>query len=117
MMSQGSDIEIKAIGDTVTTALAGIAYEIGAQVGKVHARPEDWLNDDFVERTVRTAAIFVLTDYFLGKFVPRPYIIAADGGAITCTRCGKTSYHLDDVAQRYCAICKRFHTRYEGDDA
>jgi ribosomal protein L37E len=37
------------------------------------------------------------------------YTIAADNRSITCHRCGKTSYNLNDVQQRYCANCKRFH--------
>lgn len=28
---------------------------------------------------------------------------------ITCLRCGRTSYHPQDVQQRYCGACRRFH--------
>jgi hypothetical protein len=35
------------------------------------------------------------------------YTIA--GGAITCHRCGHTSYNPTDVAQRYCGHCTLFH--------
>ena len=41
------------------------------------------------------------------------YTIAADGGSITCHRCGLTSYHPMDVAHRYCGACHRFHTDAE----
>lgn len=37
------------------------------------------------------------------------YIVSPDGGFITCLRCGKTSYNLDDVAKRYCGNCHLFH--------
>lgn len=37
------------------------------------------------------------------------YAISADGRAITCARCGLTSYNPNDVAQRYCGHCKIFH--------
>jgi len=37
------------------------------------------------------------------------FTIAADGRAITCLLCGKTSYNPQDVAQRYCGHCKLFH--------
>ncbi len=31
------------------------------------------------------------------------------GLAIRCRRCGHTSYHPEDVRQRYCGACHRFH--------
>jgi hypothetical protein len=37
------------------------------------------------------------------------YAIAPDGGSITCHRCGMTSHHPKDVAERYCGKCKRSH--------
>lgn len=29
--------------------------------------------------------------------------------AIVCPRCGRTSYHPEDVRQRYCGNCHQFH--------
>ena len=29
--------------------------------------------------------------------------------SITCPKCGRTSYHPEDVRQRYCGACHRFH--------
>jgi ribosomal protein L37E len=29
--------------------------------------------------------------------------------AITCPRCGSISYHPEDIRNRYCAACHRFH--------
>jgi hypothetical protein len=37
------------------------------------------------------------------------YTIAPDGGSITCHRCGRTSYNLDDIMGLYCGACHRFH--------
>lgn len=34
--------------------------------------------------------------------------------AITCERCGRTSYHLGDVAARYCGWCHVFHDDQTG---
>lgn len=42
------------------------------------------------------------------------YTIAADGSAITCHKCGMTSYNPNDVAHRYCDMCKRFHADAHG---
>jgi hypothetical protein len=28
---------------------------------------------------------------------------------ILCLVCGRTSYHRQDIEQRYCALCKRFY--------
>jgi hypothetical protein len=39
----------------------------------------------------------------------KSYTIAADGKSITCHRCGKTSYHIEDVRHRYCDFCHIFH--------
>lgn len=108
--------EIKKLGDKLIDALGGLSYEIGKQVTKVHARPEDWLKDEFIERTVHKAALHVLLDYFLGRLQPRPYVVAADGMSITCTRCGFTSYNPNDIAQKYCGMCKRFMPRWNDDE-
>jgi ribosomal protein L37E len=37
------------------------------------------------------------------------YTIAPDASWIRCHRCGRTSYNRNDVAQRYCGFCHRFH--------
>lgn len=37
------------------------------------------------------------------------YTIAPDGMSIRCHRCGLTSHHLIDVANRYCGQCNVFH--------
>lgn len=29
--------------------------------------------------------------------------------SIACPRCGKTSHHPQDIAQRYCGFCHIFH--------
>jgi hypothetical protein len=106
--------EIKGLSDRITDTLGSLAYEIARRVMEAKARPEDWFNERYRGAMVRTAAVFVLTDYFLGKFVPRTYVIVNDGKAIVCTRCGMTSYHLGDVENKYCAHCKRFHSEYGG---
>jgi ribosomal protein S27AE len=41
----------------------------------------------------------------------RSYRISDDGKAITCRRCGRTSYHPEDVRQVYCGACHLFHVR------
>lgn len=38
------------------------------------------------------------------------YTFAEDGRAITCRRCGLTSYHQQDVRMKYCAHCQAFHS-------
>jgi ribosomal protein S27AE len=37
------------------------------------------------------------------------YMLSPDGQAITCGRCGMTSYNRRDVAARYCGNCHVFH--------
>jgi ribosomal protein L37E len=37
------------------------------------------------------------------------YVIGDNGWSITCARCGLTSYNINDVVQRYCGNCHRFH--------
>jgi hypothetical protein len=37
------------------------------------------------------------------------YSIAPDGKSITCQRCGMTSHHPKDVAEKYCGHCHVFH--------
>ena len=41
------------------------------------------------------------------------YTILAGGKAIRCERpgCGKTSWSMGDVTNKYCRFCKRFHVR------
>lgn len=43
------------------------------------------------------------------------YIIVRDGKAITCLLCGLTSYHPDDVKNRYCGHCHIFHDDPHGE--
>lgn len=33
------------------------------------------------------------------------------GPFIRCLDCNRTSYHPQDVAERYCSRCKKFHER------
>jgi len=37
------------------------------------------------------------------------YMLSTDGIAISCGRCGMTSYNPHDVENRYCGNCKVFH--------
>jgi hypothetical protein len=37
------------------------------------------------------------------------YELLADGRTIKCLACGKVSHNPNDVAQRYCGNCHRFH--------
>jgi ribosomal protein L37E len=36
--------------------------------------------------------------------------VSADGRSITCEVCGRTSYNLHDVANRYCGYCRSFYS-------
>lgn len=45
------------------------------------------------------------------------YEIADDGRAIKCLKCNRTSWHPEDVKQRYCGHCHEFHDRPEVDKA
>ena len=49
-------------------------------------------------------------DCLLGRGEIKTYVISADGRAITCLRCKRTSYSPDDVQRRYCGNC---HTSHE----
>lgn len=40
---------------------------------------------------------------------PVNYELLDGGRAILCVHCGKVSYNAGDVANRYCAACKRFY--------
>jgi hypothetical protein len=37
------------------------------------------------------------------------FIISEDGKSITCKRCKRTSYNLNDVQNHYCGHCHVFH--------
>jgi hypothetical protein len=37
------------------------------------------------------------------------YTIGPGGDTITCNTCGMTSYNWNDIKQRYCGKCKKFH--------
>jgi hypothetical protein len=41
------------------------------------------------------------------------YALSADRKAITCLKCGATSYHPGDINNRYCARCHVFHEDIE----
>lgn len=38
-----------------------------------------------------------------------PATYEINGDSIKCAICGSVSYHTDDIAQRYCGRCQRFH--------
>jgi hypothetical protein len=38
-----------------------------------------------------------------------PYVLVAGDKAIMCLTCGMVSNHPQDVSNRYCANCKKFH--------
>ena len=48
------------------------------------------------------------------------YILVVDRDqapvAIQCLLCGRTSYHPQDVHERYCGACHRFHDDHRGRD-
>jgi hypothetical protein len=37
------------------------------------------------------------------------YVIGGYGRNITCLDCGLTSWHPEEVRQRYCHFCREFH--------
>ena len=37
------------------------------------------------------------------------YVIGGYGRCITCLDCGLSSWHPEDVRQRYCHFCREFH--------
>lgn len=39
----------------------------------------------------------------------RSYALGPDGSFILCRRCTRTSHNAQDVAQRYCSFCRKFH--------
>lgn len=41
----------------------------------------------------------------------KTYEIVENGKAIKCLRCGKTSWHFEDVRHLYCGMCHQFHER------
>lgn len=44
------------------------------------------------------------------------YEIVEGGKAIKCLRCGRTSWHPEDVSHRYCGACHAFHKRPQWSD-
>ena len=46
---------------------------------------------------------------YLGKAPEPTFEIVKNGIAITCNKCGMTSYNRNDVEQRYCGNCHEFH--------
>ncbi len=45
----------------------------------------------------------------------KTYEIVEDGHAIVCLICGRKSYNANDVAQKYCGDCNRFHEDIQED--
>lgn len=43
--------------------------------------------------------------------VQKGYSISSDGKMITCHTCGSTSHNRNDVANRYCGKCHKFHPK------
>src|ERR1700690_4304978 len=39
----------------------------------------------------------------------KTFTLAPDGKSITCLKCGKTSYNLNDVKEKYCGFCHEWH--------
>jgi ribosomal protein L37E len=37
------------------------------------------------------------------------FTIAPDGKSITCQKCGRTSHNLNDVKEKYCGFCHKWH--------
>lgn len=37
------------------------------------------------------------------------YVISQDGISITCLTCGRKSFNKNDVIQKYCGYCHKFH--------
>lgn len=37
----------------------------------------------------------------------------AQGACITCPNCGRTSYNPNDVRERFCGACHRYHSYME----
>lgn len=57
--------------------------------------------------------------FVLGIADKQTYEIVEDGRAIRCNVCGRTSWNLNDVKEKYCGACDLFHpilTRFYYDD-
>lgn len=39
------------------------------------------------------------------------YTLSEDGQSITCNLCGMRSYNRNDIEQKYCGRCHRFHEK------
>ncbi|MDB6022975.1 MAG: hypothetical protein JWQ04_2832 [Pedosphaera sp.] len=39
------------------------------------------------------------------------YIITNDGASIGCKTCGRVSFNLNDVREKYCGFCHKFHNQ------
>lgn len=98
------------LGEILIDVIASLSFEIGRRASEeIRERGMRFPVPEEIERIARAKAHGVLVDYFLGQFKPASYVIADDGKSITCVRCGSTSYNLNDVKERYCGHCKRFH--------
>lgn len=40
------------------------------------------------------------------------YTLSPGGCSITCHRCGRTSYNVGDIDNRYCGFCRKFHAEH-----
>jgi hypothetical protein len=45
----------------------------------------------------------------LSHFDSKTYEISPDGKSIKCLRCWRTSFHPEDVRNKFCGYCHRFH--------
>lgn len=43
----------------------------------------------------------------------RTYKIGSGGSSIRCLMCGHTSENPNDVMNKYCGMCKKFHKEYQ----
>jgi len=60
-------------------------------------------------RTDRLAQLFI---HLTGHHTCVGYVIALVDGrthSITCLTCGSSSFHAQDIAQKYCGHCHVFH--------
>lgn len=94
----------RELGQTLADCLSSLAFETARRVNEE-------IRDPNVQRIVRRQVAQVLVDYFLGQFKPRTYLLEENATAITCVRCGMTSYNAGDVEHFYCGNCKLFHER------
>jgi hypothetical protein len=59
-----------------------------------------------VERQFAEAALMIARDIVA---YGTSYLLIHGDAAIMCFTCGRVSYHPQDVANRYCGCCHKFH--------